>query len=97
MKINMLKIHFSHFYSKPLFINDNLFPFRLGIELDEYNDKDDRKRPSLPKPALNIHSPTTSKAVTCIIYYLTVASKNFKRRSIRVISKKADFKATAVL
>ena len=46
------------------------------MELDEDNDKDDRKRPSLPTPVLNIYSPKTPSTFTCAISQLGVASKN---------------------
>lgn len=62
------------------------------MELHGDNDKDDRKRTSLATLVLNIHSPIASKTVTCSIYYLTVASKNFKRQSIRIIFKKSRYR-----
>ena len=39
----MLKVSFSHFCSKTLFINENVFSYRSEMELGEENDKEDRK------------------------------------------------------
>lgn len=67
------------------------------MKLDEHNEKDHRKRPSLLMLVSNVLCLTTPNIITGVIWCLTGASKNAKVESIGIISKKVEFKASTVL
>ena len=64
------------------------------MKLDEHNEKDHRKRPSLPMPVFNVLCLTTPNIITGVTWCLTGASKV---ESIGIILKKVEFKASTVL
>ena len=52
------------------------------MKLNEHNEKDHRKRPSLPMPVFNVLCLTTPNIITGVTWCLTGASKV---ESIRII------------